>query len=36
MGTDAYDENGLKEDAVALTDEDLAAFDAFVASLTKK
>ena len=36
MGTDAYDENGLKADAVALTDEDIAAFDAFVASLTKK
>lgn len=36
MATDAYDENGLKADAVALTDEDIAAFDAFVASIAKK
>ena len=36
MGTDAYDENGLKADAVSLTDEDIAAFDALVASLAKK
>ena len=36
MDTNAYDEDGLKADAVALTDEDIAAFDAFVASLAKK
>ena len=37
MGTDAHDTDGnLKEDAVPLTDEDLAAFDALVASLAKK
>ena len=36
IDTNAYDENGLKADAVALTDEDIAAFDAFVASLAKK
>lgn len=36
MDTDAYDENGLKADAVALTDEDVAAFDAFVQSIKMK
>ena len=36
IGTDAYDENGLKADAVSLTDEDLAVFDAFVASVRMK
>lgn len=36
LDSNAYDENGLKADAVALTDEDLAVFDAFVASIAKK
>lgn len=37
MGTDSWDENGnLKPDAPELTDEDLAVFDAFVASLKQK
>ena len=36
MNTDAYDENGLKEGATSLSDEDLATFDAFLASLKKK
>ena len=37
MGTDAWDENGnIREDAVPLTEDDMAAFDAFVASLKKK
>ena len=37
MGGNAYDENGnLRDDAEALTEDDLAAFDALLASLTKK
>ena len=36
MYADAYDENGLKADAVPLTDEDFAVFDSFIASITKK
>ena len=36
IDTNAYDENGLKADAVPLTEEDMAAFDSFVASLTVK
>lgn len=36
MGGNAYDENGeLREDAEALSEDDLAAFDAFIASLTR-
>lgn len=33
---DAYDENGLKPDAVPLTDDEVAAFDAVLKSLKKK
>lgn len=37
MGGNSYDENGnLRDDAEALTEDDLAAFDALLASLTKK
>ena len=37
MGTDAWDENGdLKDGAESLSDEDLAVFDAFIASMKKK
>ena len=37
MGTDAWDEEGnLKPDATVLTEDDIAVFDAFVASLKQK
>ncbi|MBR7088051.1 MAG: hypothetical protein IKI38_01745 [Mogibacterium sp.] len=36
MYADAYDENGLKADAVPLSDEDFAVFDGFLASIAKK
>ena len=36
MYADAYDENGLKADAVPLDDDDYAAFDSFLASIAKK
>ncbi len=34
--TDAYDENGLKEDAVPLTDDDIATFKSFIESIQLK
>lgn len=36
MDTDAYDENGLKADAIALTDDDMAEFEALLDSMKKK
>ena len=36
LGTDAWDENGLKADAVPLSDEDMAVFNDFLASIQKK
>lgn len=35
MYADAYDENGIKDDAVPLSDEDLAAFNSFLSSISK-
>lgn len=34
--TDAYDENGLKDDAVPLTDDDIAAFKSFLETIELK
>ena len=36
LSTDAWDENGLKADAVPLSDEDMAVFNDFLASIQKK
>lgn len=36
MYADAYDENGLKPDAVPLSDDDMAVFNSFLASMQQK